>query len=341
MKPNLFTFATQELSQDAFIAWLIQWADPACREQNTSLHEAAVDFVKRLISLQLDAPAEITKVVAGRQWENIDVWAEINYTYLLVIEDKVGTGQHSDQLTRYREIADKWCRDHAFRPVYIYLKTQSDSATSLSKVSENGFAIFGRSNFLEFLEAHDVRNDIYADFREQLRSIEDRERAYTQRSLKDWGADDWKGFYQLLERSRHVVNWGYTPNPAGGFWGAVLNWTEHGDYCPYMQIEEGSLCFKVGEVYSDRGCVRDHYHQLLMNHGGPALGLQRPQRFGSGTYMTVAVVPRSAWLGGDDEVLDANAVVENLNGYESWLLALLKESPPINQINPAQENASL
>ena len=32
--PNLFDFATGELSQDAFVCWLAAWADPGCREAN-------------------------------------------------------------------------------------------------------------------------------------------------------------------------------------------------------------------------------------------------------------------------------------------------------------------
>ena len=34
MKPNLFSIATKELSQDAFITWLLQWADDSCFKEN-------------------------------------------------------------------------------------------------------------------------------------------------------------------------------------------------------------------------------------------------------------------------------------------------------------------
>ncbi len=39
MKPNLFSLATKELSQDAFLAWLLQWADPKCRKCNPMLND--------------------------------------------------------------------------------------------------------------------------------------------------------------------------------------------------------------------------------------------------------------------------------------------------------------
>ena len=39
--PNLFAFATSELSQDAFICWLASWADPSCRSLDAPMHETA------------------------------------------------------------------------------------------------------------------------------------------------------------------------------------------------------------------------------------------------------------------------------------------------------------
>jgi hypothetical protein len=45
--PNLFDFATSELSQDAFICWLASWADPSYRDDDEALHATA--FLDRLL----------------------------------------------------------------------------------------------------------------------------------------------------------------------------------------------------------------------------------------------------------------------------------------------------
>ncbi len=37
-KPNLFSYATSELSQDAFIAWLLAWASPEYQTVDKELH---------------------------------------------------------------------------------------------------------------------------------------------------------------------------------------------------------------------------------------------------------------------------------------------------------------
>jgi hypothetical protein len=326
MKPNLFSLATKELSQDAFIAWLLQWADPCCREFNKQLQAVAESFLRELISLQADVPDTIERVDAGRQWENIDVWAEVNKSHLVIIEDKVGTGQHSDQLSRYRATGEKWCQERGCKLVCVYIKTHSDSALNLVTVERQGFAVLNRKRLLDLLNAHEVQSDIYMDFRERLQELERLESSFDQKKVAAWDGNDWKGLYQAIEQRRSVVNWGYVNNPAGGFWNLVLNWFDHDGVCPYMQIEQGNLCFKVGEVYDSHRDTRERFHSLLMAAAHPNMGLLRPGRFGSGTYMTVAVVPRHVWLGADDEIIDINSVLARLEHYESWLRTTIEEA---------------
>ena len=47
--PNVFSFATSELSQDAMFSWIIQWSDPRYKNKDHSLHEVACEFVRLLI----------------------------------------------------------------------------------------------------------------------------------------------------------------------------------------------------------------------------------------------------------------------------------------------------
>lgn len=39
--PNIFDFATSELSQDAFLCWLIAWADSSQIENDETLNNCA------------------------------------------------------------------------------------------------------------------------------------------------------------------------------------------------------------------------------------------------------------------------------------------------------------
>ena len=325
-KPNLFDLATKELSQDAFIAWLLQWADPICRDHNTELQAVAESFLRELIALQSEVPDCINRVKAGRQWESIDVWVEVNNSHLVLIEDKVDTGQHSDQLSRYRATGEKWCKERGWQLVCVYIKTHSDSALNLERVGKQGFAVLNRKRLLDLLDAPQVRSDIYTDFMDRLRELERVESNFDKKRIFDWDCNDWKGLYQAIEQRRSVVNWGYVHNPAGGFWNLVLNWFDHEGVCPYIQIEQGSLCFKVGEVYGSRRDIRDRYHNLLMSAAQSDMGLQRPGRFGNGTYMTVAFVSRNVWLGADDQTVDIEAVLSRLQRYETWLEGVIENA---------------
>ncbi len=317
MRPNLFNFATKELSQDAFLAWLIQWASPACQKHDPPLFECASQFVRKLLSLQISPPSEITSVKVGRQWENIDVWAEINDKYLLIIEDKTVTGEHSNQLQTYKERATAWCAENNFQPVFVYLKTGSESGSIQEKIKKHGFAVFRRRDFLGILNDHSITNHIFNDFRENLRALEDEENQFSIKPIKEWRDPDWKGFYQALEIRRPIFGWEWVNPPAGnGFWNAVLNWHEIGDYCFYMQIEQGPVCFKIGEVSVNRSSVRNHYHKLLMRHCAGKEEIRRPSRFGCGEYMTIAYIEQTNWLGNDDSLLDMDKVVVQLNHYE-------------------------
>ena len=129
MKPNIFDIATKELSQDAFITWLLQFADSKYEESDPKIHECGKLFVTELIRTQLqNFNEEITIVEAGRQWKHIDIWAKINNKYLVIIEDKTNSSQHGDQLKTYKETAESEATESGFQHVVcVYLKTGNES----------------------------------------------------------------------------------------------------------------------------------------------------------------------------------------------------------------------
>jgi len=71
--PNLFDFATSELSQDAFICWLASWADPALKEQNEPLHATATAFLTRLLEVGKGPKVSAYRSIAiHQQWKSIE-----------------------------------------------------------------------------------------------------------------------------------------------------------------------------------------------------------------------------------------------------------------------------
>ena len=137
VRPNIFTHATSELSQDAFFTWLIQWADDKYRQFDESLHIVAKNFLSLLIG-EKDS-SFIHNVSVGRQWDNIDIWVEVNEDIAIAIEDKVYTNVHDNQLIRYKETVEDWYKGKRDKLFFSYVKTGNESKATLSDVGEKGY----------------------------------------------------------------------------------------------------------------------------------------------------------------------------------------------------------
>ena len=134
------------------------------------------------------------------------------------------------------------------------------------------------------------------------------------------------GFYHFLDSRLSLKgkndSWDYVHNQTGGFWGFWWNFKDWRNHRIYLQIEQGNLCLKleVGEG-ADPSLSRNEFYESIMEKA-KARGrseIARPGRFGTGNYMTAAIVAKEHWLGADDQVIDKEAVIERLLDYERFL----------------------
>src|SRR5262245_1211548 len=141
--PNLFNFATSELSQDAFICWLASWADPALKAQHEALHATATAFLARLLDVgKGPLVADFRSIQVRRQCKGIDVLLVLDGDTAIIIEDKTDTKDHSGQLDRYKKaVAGEFPED---RIATVYLKT-SDQGNYRS-VERAGYGTFSTSS---------------------------------------------------------------------------------------------------------------------------------------------------------------------------------------------------
>ena len=95
-KNNLFMYATSELSQDAFICWLMNFAHKDHLNEDVVLTNCAKELLSKIIRTGED----LTVTDIKRQYKNIDVLLEVNSKYHIIIEDKTFSGQHDDQIER-------------------------------------------------------------------------------------------------------------------------------------------------------------------------------------------------------------------------------------------------
>lgn len=95
--------------------------------------------------------------VIFREWHNIDLLAvSEDEKFILCIENKIDTGEHDNQLHRYKEIVEKNFPD--YKAMYIYLTPQGDESSD----SEHWYSM-SYQDVLAILERNCKKTDLSAD----------------------------------------------------------------------------------------------------------------------------------------------------------------------------------
>ena len=350
-RPNIFEIATKELSQDAFITWLLKWADDSYKATDEDLHQCGKEFVSTLIKNQYPNFSEsINKVEAGRQWKKIDVWAKVNDKYLIIIEDKINSRDHSEQLTRYKEFAEeKWNGNNKEKPICIYLKTGNECEANLKKIKDKKeYYIFDRKDFINLLNKFgQIKNNIFVDFRDRMSQIDNLTNGYKVK-ISDWKGKDskcdeckyyaWQGLYKEIETKIENEGWGYMDNRSGGFLGFILARLKCGRYPIFIQLEQETFVFKIStnpkdvelpeeEIKKIRKQVRNEISSKLIEKAKQKgyNEIIKPSRYGEGVYMAIAIVEQKNWLGADEDIVNVDKVVENLKKYLEFSKEFVEE----------------
>ncbi|RLA66637.1 MAG: hypothetical protein DRQ78_03900 [Epsilonproteobacteria bacterium] len=244
MKPNLFKYATSELSQDAIICWLLEWAKPENKNENTELHQVGKLFLDSLFDKfdDKETPNQYNTIKIIKQYKDIDVFCVVNEKYALIIEDKTNTKDHSGQLDKYfKEINKKYDKSKIFP---IYFKTGDQS--NYSKIIDKDYKIYLRKDFLALLD-NPFKSDILEDYKSHLQKIEDSVNSYKTVEITSWNRNAIKGFYLALQKELGEGHWDYVANPSGGFLGFWWNKHQLDEYKIYMQIEQVKIPKKSEE----------------------------------------------------------------------------------------------
>lgn len=323
MRPNLFYFATSELSQDAVLCWLLSWADSTHQIASPELNKVGKDFLACIYQQAKRAlPTEINSVKVSKQDGHIDILCIVNGDTAILIEDKVATQESRHQLAKYRAHLKSRFTDEKVIPVYIQTGDQSD----YSRVVENGYLVLNRSHLLAIFESSTgkaacKKSDILEDFRTRLCFIERDVQSYLTVPSKEWGKNAWKGFYSRLQTELGVGKWSNVPTPSGGFVGYWWHFQSHSEVKIYLQLEEKKFCFKlsVSDV-KQAGILRQHWYKQVVskafNHG---IKVVRPARFGSGKTMTVATLCHDFPIVDKNGLLDINESLKVIAAAQSLL----------------------
>lgn len=287
-RPNLFEYATSELSQDAVLRWLFSWAHPESRQHDAKMHSVGTRLLRRVFERHnIEFPARIASVDAARQHEHIDVLVVVNGEIAIPVEDKTGTTEHSDQLKRYvAQLEQEGFRRNNILPVYV----QTGDQGSFRTVREAGYIPILRKELLEVLTREGAVNSTLSDFVEHLQSRGRQIESYRHVPLSQWDSNAWQGFFSCLQEHIPSGEWKAVAHRGGSFLGFYWHSCPQGSDCePYLQLEEQELCFKIWVSNPDqRARLKDLWHRRVMDGNPGHIKLVKPPRLKSGETITVA-----------------------------------------------------
>lgn len=299
MKPNLFDYATGELTNDAIICWMLDWAN----SENKIYKNLSQDLI-RLFTEKEDLVVKSVNI--KRQYKNIDIIVEVNDSDLIVIEDKVNTSHHSNQLIRYTKIIENLEEYKDYNHHFIYFKVGNEC--KYNGVEEAGYKRITRENILNIINRYkDLENNLLNDYIDYLENKELIFNKYkVENNINKWEWGTWEGYYNNLQIQKDIEElcWHYVSNQSGGFLGFFWNWNDlkyikdnkEIDYKLFLQIEANPnndkekvrISFKLKcENNNYRKDIRCHVYNRLKDM---QINDIQKTKFKNGLHMTIAEI---------------------------------------------------
>lgn len=270
--PNIFTYATSELSQDAFIAWLIKWAHTAYKSENTQLHQLGLDFLGSLLAKQEIKLGEITDLEVKTQFYKIDVFVSFimnGKSYGVIIEDKVHTTDHNNQLARYLEKIKELNSNTVIVPIYFKTGYQVNIASLL----KNGYHHYTVKDLLKVLtptKVYELNNDLLTQYHDYVLGKEKEydnadveSKLYLDKPLSKW---KWWTFVRFFHEYKQHFNagWQSVPNnrePLIAFWFGNTPFTVTNEHNKEIKIE-----LYMDVLYSNHNGMKVNYRLSLLGN---------------------------------------------------------------------------
>lgn len=326
-KNNLFALAYGELSQDAFFAWLFNFANPIYQNDHQTLHDCAVKLLQKW--LNQDIIIEDIKIKTqetfyeNKKRNSIDIVIIINSSICIIVESKTNSHLHSNQLNRYADYAKQKYKNF----IGIYLKTGNESRAYQKNI--HPFKTFNRQDLLNHFTPYKdkISNDIFIDFVEYLQDIESKTQKFSISNPSEWKSRQWQGFYQYLDNLNLLTWWGMVNNPTHSFLVADFNkkeWQSHNkmSYTIVFAIHEQQLIFGIYDKSHKSAKIRNEFSKYLLSQAKDKFPeIKKPQKFGKGSFMKVAVI-NNYWLDENEQYIGMNNLVEKLKNYHNFLLSL-------------------
>ncbi len=254
---NLFKYAKKEVSQDAFLIWVI--SNYNCND--LVMKDISINFVKFLIK---DPNITINSVIVKPQWNHIDIVADLETdrgSISIFIEDKT-TGKENNQLNRYNEKIKETKKYENRESKKLFYKTDIIEEDERERIKEANWEIVELDCIKKFWEKYiDCKNIIVSMYAKRISQIVEALRTSDipcDPKDRDLEMLMWKGFFNNYiipniknECSPYVSTAIYsytylTIKPKG----------KNEEKIPFIEIR-------------DRDCLNKKFRALILTHGMP------------------------------------------------------------------------
>ena len=251
-QPNIFDYATSELSQDAFLCYMLAFGKEKYKKDFPNEYIAAHMFLEKC---GIDKNEEILSI--QRQVYNIDVLITTK-NHILIIEDKTYTNEHDDQIIRYvrnmRSYNEKITSDKKIKVCYFktgnYVYGYKSSDCSI--LPQNDCCSLKRQDMLNILQDKYFDNIIFESFYQRLNSVDERAKACDDTDIMTWNTEKWFDYlYNALQG--HKFNVGWVPNARGGFYGC---WFDSHDITGGEDYKQLEVYFADGKTSQVKMCYK-------------------------------------------------------------------------------------
>jgi hypothetical protein len=289
---NLFQWATKELSQDAFICWLLSFALKENKGKNPALEACALDLIHKIPNLE--TAQEVSRI--EKQVYGIDVLLTVGDCYV-IIEDKVFGDTYEGQIYNYKQNLAKYENVDPEKILCVLYKI-----TEQAQPEQDVDYEFNRAKLLQIMCPYKTtcNSEVFTYYVEHLEYLEYLAQ-FDKHPISEWNSEAYKKFFSHLKKEKILPQdrtWFRVNNPSGGFWGFAWDFCDDIDPSKtifnsvYLQIEDNVVAVKIDadpQEDFDAQRIKEARWEIFDYFYSRVLGFQK-KVFRPGNYMTVGYV---------------------------------------------------
>lgn len=192
-KENIFNYATKELTQDAFLRWLLENYD----SDNEDVKYVSRAIIAAFLDMQNIEAIEIEKIETIAQERKLDILVLISANqvkYLIAIEDKTDSSEHGNQLDNYKKHLQMKYAD--YQQHHIFYKTSPMTDLEISYISSKGWNVFDIDRIYSIFSIFniEIKHYLLASYIHHIKSLHTLYRGDLPTDITEWSIKQWQNY---------------------------------------------------------------------------------------------------------------------------------------------------